>query len=235
MIARCWPVLALSVALEVVLAGAPRRTLAVAQAGTGSVTGAVTLTAAKAPPLSVSVYGRRGVAPKRLAGVSETRNVVIFVSGRRPAAPPAPMRAKIVQKDEEFVPQLTVVTVGSTVDFPNEDPFFHNVFSLSKAHTFDLGRYASGRSRAETLAKPGLVKVFCHLHSQMTASIMVLDHPWFTTPADDGTFALDDVPAGDLTLVAWHERIGERREQIRVAPGASTRVTFTLPVLEAAP
>ena len=63
------------------------------------------------------------------------------------------------------------------------------------------------------------MKVFCDIHAQMTALIMVLDHPWFTIPADDGTFTLPPVPAGDVTVVAWHERIGERRERVRVTPG----------------
>ena len=153
-------------------------------------------------------------------------------TGLRPPAPPAPMRARIAQRDEQFVPPVTAVTVGSAVEFPNEDPFFHNVFSLSKAANFDLGRYPSGVSRTRHFAKPGIVKVFCHLHAQMTALIMVLDHPWFTIPADDGTFTLPQVPAGELTVVAWHERIGERRERRAGDAGRTTKVSFTLPVLE---
>jgi hypothetical protein len=142
------------------------------------------------------------------------------------------MRTRISQRNEQFVPQVTAVTAGSIVDFPNDDPFFHNVFSLSKAATFDLGRYPSGSSRARTFAKTGIVKVFCDIHSHMTALIMVLDHPWFTIPADDGSFTLPSVPAGDLTVVAWHERIGERRERLRVTAGQTANVSFTLPVLE---
>jgi plastocyanin len=205
------------------------------QAGTGSITGSVKLTTSRGAPLATSPYGRRGVAPKRTTSGPDTRNVVIYVNGLRPSAAPAPMRAKIVQRDEQFIPQVTAVTVGSTVDFPNEDPFFHNVFSLSKAATFDLGRYPSGSNRARTLPRTGIVKVFCDIHSHMTALIMVLDHPWFTIPADDGSFTMPSVPVGELTLVAWHERIGERRERVRVLPGQTARVSFTLPVLEPTP
>ena len=205
------------------------------QTGTGTVTGTVKLSVAKSAPLATSPYGRRGVAPKRTGSGPDIRNVVISVNGLRPTAPPPPMRAKIAQKDEQFVPQVTVVTVGSTVDFPNDDPFFHNVFSLSKAATFDLGRYPSGSSRPRTFPKPGIVKVFCDTHSHMTALIMVLDHPWFTIPSDDGSFTLPPLPAGELTVVAWHERIGERRERVRVAAGQPARVSFTLPVLEPVP
>jgi plastocyanin len=204
-----------------------------AEQGTrGTVAGTVKLTVTKSTPLATAPYARRGVAPKRTTGGPDTRNVVIYVTGLRPSTPPAPTRAKIAQKDEQFVPQVTAVTVGSIVDFPNDDPFFHNVFSLSKAATFDLGRYPSGSSRARQFPKPGIVKVFCDIHSHMTALIMVLDHPWFTIPAEDGTFTLPPLPAGDMTVVAWHERIGERRERVRVTPGQTTRVSFTLPVLE---
>ena len=203
--------------------------------GTGTITGTVKLTASKSAPLATSPYGRRGVAPKRTASGPDTRNVVIFVNGLRPSTPPPPMRARIAQKDEQFIPQVTAVTVGSTVDFPNDDPFFHNVFSLSKAATFDLGRYPSGSSRARTFGKPGIVKVFCDIHSHMTALVMVLDHPWFTIPAEDGTFTLPPVPAGEVTVVAWHERIGETRERVRITPGQTARLAFSLPVVEPTP
>lgn len=206
-----------------------------AQPATGTLVGAVTLAIAKSAPLATSPYGRRGVAPKRTVNAPEIRNVIVYVQGTRPAGPPAVTRARIVQRDEQFLPPVTAVTVGSSVEFPNEDPFFHNVFSLSKAATFDLGRYPSGRSRSRQFVKPGIVKVFCQIHAHMTALIMVLDHPWFTIPAEDGTFTLPSVPAGDLTVVAWHERIGERRERVRVAPGETTKIAFTLPVLEPTP
>jgi hypothetical protein len=206
-----------------------------ASPATGSVAGTVKLAVSKSTPLATSPYGRRGVAPKRTATGPDTRNVVIYLNGLKPATPPPPMRARIAQKDEQFIPQVTAVTVGSTVDFPNDDPFFHNVFSLSKAATFDLGRYPSGSSRARTFPRPGIVKVFCDIHSHMTALIMVLDHPWFAIPDDDGSFTLPPVPAGEVTVVAWHERVGERRERVRVTPGQTARLSFTIPVVEPVP
>ena len=78
----------------------------------------------------------------------------------------------------------------------------------------------------------GLVKVYCHFHSHMSAVARVFNHPWFTIPEGDGTFTIDGVPAGEHTVVAWHERIGERRDVVRIRPGAATTITFTLPVLE---
>ena len=136
----------------------------------------------------------------------------------------------MVQQDEAFVPRVLAIPRGSTVDFPNADPFFHNVFSLSRSATFDLGRFPRGERRSRTFTQAGLVKVYCHLHSHMTASIMVFDHPHFTMPAANGTFVLDDVPAGEHRLSAWHERIGESAKPIVVEPGRTIRVEFSLPV-----
>ena len=119
---------------------------------------------------------------------------------------------------------------SSTIDFPNADPFFHNVFSLSRGATFDLGRYPKGVSKDRRFTNAGLVKVYCHIHSHMTAAIMVFDHPFFRIPAADGTFTLDDVPAGSYEISAWHERIGESTNSIKVEPGRTARVDFALPM-----
>ena len=197
---------------------------------TGRVTGSVKLTLANSAPSSASVYERRSVGPRPKAQ-PELKNVVIFFSDL-PATKPAPMKASIAQKDEQFAPHLVAVTAGSSVAFPNEDPFFHNVFSLSRGASFNLGRYPSGSSRSQTFNRPGIVKVFCEIHSHMSAVIRVFDHGWFAVPNDDGTFAIDEVPPGDHLLVAWHERIGERRDRVTIRAGAAASINFTLPVLE---
>jgi plastocyanin len=197
----------------------------------GTISGSVKLTSAARAPLGAAAYGRRGVPPKPAAVGPETQKVVVFLADAK-AGTPQPMRAKIRQRGEQFLPPVTVVTTGSVVEFPNEDPFFHNVFSLSKARTFDLGRYPSGESRERSFPTPGIVKVYCDIHSQMSALIMVLNHNWFTIPTEAGAFTLAAVPAGDYTLVAWHERIGEQRQRIRVTAGETTRTIFSLPVLE---
>lgn len=203
------------------------------QGETGRITGKVTLTASRSTPLPASVYGRRDVSPKAAPAPPAMRSVVVYVTGVKPETPPEPMVARIVQRDEQFHPPVTVITAGSTVEFPNEDPFFHNVFSLSRAGpSFDLGRYRSGESRSRRFMRPGIIKVFCDIHSHMNALIVVLDHPWFAIPSNDGTFTIADVPEGERKVVAWHERIGERQETVRVTPGGSTSVSFTLPVLE---
>jgi hypothetical protein len=140
------------------------------------------------------------------------------------------MRATISQRDEAFVPRVIAITTGSTVEFPNFDPYFHNVFSLSRSANFDLGRFPRGDSRVRKFTSPGLVKVYCHIHSHMSASIMVFDHNHFTIPNGEGWFTLDGVIPGSYRLSAWHERIGESVQQIKVDPGGRARVEFSLPV-----
>ena len=197
---------------------------------TGRVTGSVKLTLANSAPSSASAYERRAIGPRPKA-LPELKNVVIFFADL-PAMKPAPAPASIAQKDEQFAPHVVAVTAGSSVAFPNEDPFFHNVFSLSRGAAFNLGRYPSGSSRSKVFSRPGIVKVFCEIHSHMSAVVRVFDHSWFTVPSEEGTFTIDRVPPGDHTLVAWHERIGERRDRVTIRADAATQITFTLPVLE---
>ena len=154
---------------------------------------------------------------------------VVMVDG-----PPTPggerPHAVMDQRHETFVPHVLGIPVGTTVEFPNHDSYFHNVFSLSRGASFDLGRYPRGESRERTFTRPGLVKVYCNLHSQMSATIVVLDHSFFTVPSSDGSFTLDDVPAGQYKLGAWHERIGENITPVAVTPGSTATVTFVLPI-----
>jgi len=196
---------------------------------TGRIEGIVRLVAPDDRPIVSGAYPTRRVnrtAPR----LNEIRNVVVFVRDvpRSTALPPA--RIEMVQQDEAFVPRVVAIARGSTIDFPNADPFFHNVFSLSRGATFDLGRFPRGERRSRTFTQAGLIKVYCHLHSHMSASIMVFDHPHFTMPSPDGAFAMDDVPVGEYRVSAWHERIGESAKPVVVDAGRTSRVEFALPV-----
>jgi hypothetical protein len=200
---------------------------------TASITGHVKLTRTRGIPLPSNIYQPRNVGDRGLSRPPDIQNVVVYLM--RPAfRGTLPLtRSAIRQEREEFTPRVVVITRGSTIDFPNADPIFHNVFSLSGAATFDLGRFPQGHSRSVTFTKPGLVKVFCHLHSHMSASILVLDHPYFAIPNQDGTFTLPSVPAGKHTVVGWHERVGERSTTVEVQPGGATSVEIVLPVEDA--
>ena len=198
-------------------------------ATTGRIEGVVRLVAKVEEPIQPGAYPSRRVLPPA-PKASEINNVVVFVKDAPRAATLGTKKAEMRQEHEGFVPRLVAITRGSSVEFPNADPFFHNVFSLSRGATFDLGRYPRGESRSRTFIKPGLVKVYCHLHSQMSASIMVFDHGHFTIPESDGHFALPDVPAGEYRLSAWHERIGESAKQITVEAGRTVRIEFALPM-----
>ena len=142
-----------------------------------------------------------------------------------------PAGVDLGEQQHSSMPAATLRVHARPCDgLPNDDVVFHNVFSLSRAATFDLGRYPKDRTRSATFTRPGLVKVYCRIHSQMSATIVVLDHPYFAVPGDDGTFTLRNVPPGQYTLVGWHERVGERSVTVRVEPGGTTDVELTLPV-----
>ncbi len=200
----------------------------------GTITGRVLLTSRmRGVPIGTGAYPSRAVPYQTSGAAPEMRNVVVYLKGLTFDGPLPPVRAQIRQENESFSPRVVAVTRGSTVEFPNADPYFHNVFSLSGAATFDLGRYPSGQSRSRLLAKPGIVKVYCHIHSQMSATILVLDHPYFVTPDTDGRFTLSGVPPGTYTLVGWHERVGEEQAAVAVRPGETTTAALSLPIGEA--
>jgi plastocyanin len=176
-----------------------------------------------------SAYPSRSVPRVALAPASELRHVVVYLKDAPPRQMP-PVKVSIRQRDENFIPRVVAVPVGSDVDFPNDDPFYHNVFSLSRARTFNLGRYPRGETKSTRFDRPGIVKVFCDIHSHMTATVMVFNHPWFAVPGEDGRFELPAVPPGDREITAWHERLGDTTLRVRVDPGRPAEADFVLPV-----
>ena len=140
-----------------------------------------------------------------------------------------PGRAVMDQRNERFVPHVLAVMVGTIVDFPNSDLIYHNVFSLSRAKRFDLGRYAAGKSKAVRMDRPGVVRVFCDIHSHMSAFVLVFNHPFFDVTDADGRFQLPSLPAGTYTLAAWYE--GETRvtRSVSVPPAGWAEVDLVIP------
>ncbi|MCC6340698.1 MAG: hypothetical protein IT166_00780 [Bryobacterales bacterium] len=157
----------------------------------------------------------------------ERQRVVIYLEGRRP---PEPVTVTMDQKNRRFVPDTLVVPAGSTVSFPNLDPIFHNVFSLSKPKSFDLGNYPRNQTRTVQFPKPGIVFVNCHLHPNMGAVIVVTPNQWSTKAAADGAFRLTGVPPGNYTVVAWHKAAGFFRKQLQVTGQHAATIQFQIPL-----
>jgi plastocyanin len=129
------------------------------------------------------------------------------------AQAPAPGRFTMVQQNRMFTPHLLVMPVGSTVSFPNKDPFFHNVFSFFNGRRFDLGLYQSGQSRDVVFNRVGVSYIFCNIHPEMSAVIITLDTPYFAVSDDNGDLRIPDVPAGSYTMQVWSESISPEARQ----------------------
>jgi plastocyanin len=183
--------------------------------------------------LSPIVYNLRGTAtpasPRDGEPVNEfDRMVVILEGGSLPSKPP--VTEALNQHGSRFEPEIIIVPVGSTVQFPNFDAIFHNVFSLSKAQAFDLGYYPQGQSRSVKFNNPGVVQVYCHIHANMYAAIVVTASPWFEKPSPDGSFSFSDVPAGRYRLTAWHKIAGLHKVDVEVPETGSVDVNIRVPV-----
>ena len=153
-----------------------------------------------------TVAGKVAVLDKGNKQADDIGTTVIWLEGA--GAPAAQAKAReVLTEEKEFRPRIAVVTLGSTVTFPNNDPFNHNVFSLDEEGKFDLGLYARGQQAASTkFMKTGLIRVYCNIHPQMSAFIVVRDNPYYTQPGADGSFSIAGVRPGSYTLHAWHER-----------------------------
>jgi plastocyanin len=128
-------------------------------------------------------------------------------------------RAILDQRDQAFVPYVLPITVGTTVSFPNSDRMYHNVFSFSKPKRFDLGRYEKGRSKSIRFDRPGVVRVFCEIHSHMSAYILVFAHRFFAATDGEGRYRIDNVPAGAYMVRAWNDGEVRSSATVRVPEG----------------
>ncbi|HYS21552.1 MAG TPA: hypothetical protein VEO73_10740 [Gemmatimonadales bacterium] len=173
------------------------------------------------------VAGRVTILERHYKPSPDLGDAVIYLQGAGPGARTA--TADVVIRDKVYVPHVVVVPAGSTVRFPNLDPFNHNVFSVSEPNQFDLGLYGRGEAKGHTFTTPGLVRVFCNVHPRMVAYVIVLANRWFTQPSGDGTFTINDVPSGRYRLHVWHERIAaEVVTDVTVAPPGVGDLQITL-------
>lgn len=204
----------------------PGRVAPAAPAWAGVVEGTVQLGGAKEPaPAMLSPYARRRYSPPVAAsgGSGQSEDVVVYVLVDRGAPPAKGREVTTTQRDLTILPHVTAVQVGTRVHFPNEDDVFHNLFSLSSAHRFNLGRYPEGDSRSEVFERAGVVRMFCDIHSEMSGVILVLDTPHFTRADADGRFRITGLPAGRHRVVAWHEAAGaDTVEVVLRADGKAT-------------
>lgn len=147
----------------------------------------------------------------------DASGVVVFLESPTATAAPLPRPPAISQRGRRFDPPVVVVTAGSRVVFPNDDLVFHNVFSRSRGNAFDLGTYGKGTARERTFPTPGLVKVHCNIHPEMSAHVLVLATPLTAVTASDGQWCIPDVPDGSYTLRIWQPLADEQRHAVTVA------------------
>ncbi len=139
-------------------------------------------------------------------GKADVSGVVVWLEAPGVSARPNRPRQKLNQRGKRFLPHVMVVEKGSEVDFPNSDPYFHNVFSLFNGKRFDLGLYASGESRPVLFNRVGVSYIFCNIHPLMSAIVVALDTPFYAISDPHGDLVINDVPEGRYELKVWHER-----------------------------
>ncbi|NIW78656.1 MAG: hypothetical protein GWN16_03985 [Calditrichae bacterium] len=194
----------------------------------------------KRPPPESSKIASRSIiqkyVTKSVKGQPNTQDreepptVVIYIDDLQLSNNSTDNRVAILdQTSEKFVPHVLPILVGTSVRFLNSDEVYHNVFSYSSTKSFDLGRYAKGKYRSVMFDKPGLVKIYCDIHTHMSAFILVLENPYFTTTDEEGHFEIKNIPPGTYTVKAWYGRWPEKTKTVVVKNSGVTEVEFVLP------
>lgn len=168
-----------------------------------------------------------GTAPASAPRV-QSIPAVVRLRGRVAGATAGPRTATLAQRDSAFTPAVAVVAVGSTVEFPNRDDFFHNVFSYSSPRRFDLGRYPRGESKSVRFDEPGVVRIYCEVHESMRSAVIVSENPFWSVVDENGAFAIPGVPPGRYELEVWHPDHDGRTLDVEVVAGRATHVTVEL-------
>jgi plastocyanin len=167
---------------------------------------------------TVRTQARAGVQPA---------TAIVYAEPLDAASPRKPGTFKLTQKGKAFTPRVLAVPAGSTISFPNEDSIFHNVFSLSPPAPFDLGLYRAGAAKTQTFSSPATYRVFCNIHPQMTALIVVVPTPFVTLADANGAFTLD-LPPGRYKLTAVSERASAVSSEMKVGGSAAAVPELTL-------
>jgi plastocyanin len=191
---------------------------------------ASTFVVAQSAPKSGSVKGAVAVVAKGKPK-QDRSGVLVYLEGVQGVAPKQ-KNATVRQREKQFDPPLTIVVKGTTVDFPNEDKIFHNVFSVSRPARFDLGLYKSGAMKSVEMKRAGTIDVYCNIHPDMVAKVKVVDNAFYTITDKAGAFAIDGVPPGEYPIVAWLPSGDEATGKVVVKAGEAA--TVELSVSEAA-
>ncbi|HET7891302.1 MAG TPA: carboxypeptidase regulatory-like domain-containing protein [Candidatus Sulfotelmatobacter sp.] len=167
--------------------------------------------------------------------ISNASKAVVWLTpvGAAIAPPHQSAIPQLVQKNKQFHPSMLVIPVGGKVEFPNHDPFFHNVFSLFEGKRFDLGLYESGTTRFVQFDKPGVSFIFCNIHAEMSAVVIALPTPYYAISDARGDLAIPNVPPGRYELQIFHSSVAPDAlravtREVTVGPGATSLGTFTL-------
>ncbi|HLK64982.1 MAG TPA: hypothetical protein VKU19_16180 [Bryobacteraceae bacterium] len=183
--------------------------------------------------VATAVYNLRGAALPAATPATEPVNEfdrMVVILDAKSAVPPEPQKLVMEQRNGRFDPDLMVVSTGSTVEFPNADPIFHNVFSLSSTQSFDLGFYPKGQTRTVKLNRSGIVQVYCHIHANMYAAIVVTSSPWYGKPSADGSFSWSRIPPGHYRVLAWHKVAGMHQTTVDIPANGAVDVTMRIPI-----
>lgn len=200
----------------------------------GTITGSVRARSGdEAPGGGSGAYASRRYKFAERVDYDQLRDFVVYIDQAFPGATFAPPKtpAVIKQKDAMFVPHVLPVLAGTTVEWPNLDDIYHNVFCMAETKPFDLGLYSSDQpAKRVVFDKPGQADVFCAIHTKMHCIVLVLTNPWFAAADDKGRFTIRDVPAGTYQLRAWHERVPGATQTVTVPADGEVEVNFTLGV-----
>lgn len=200
-----------------------------AQATAGDITGTVVARGKEESGGGGDKYASRKFKFVERVEYETLRDFVVSIEGPPPAGvagttPPA----VVTQKGAAFSPRILPIVVGTTVEWPNDDDIFHNVFSISEAKEFDLGLYKNPEKRQVTFNRAGRVDVLCSIHTQMSAVVLVLENPFFAKSDDQGRYSITGLPAGEYTVRAWHERLPGIRRKVTVPATGAVRLDFVL-------
>jgi plastocyanin len=157
-------------------------------------------------------------------GAKHRETVVVYLDDVPGAPANTEKHAIIKQREKQFEPPLTVVVKGTTIDFPNEDKIFHNVFSVSRPSRFDLGLYKSGTSKSVEMKRTGTVDVYCNIHPDMVAKVKIVDNPYYTLTDTGGHFTIEGVPPGKYPITAWLPSGDEAHGTVDVKAGEAAKV-----------